>query len=83
MEPSTVEQRVVRIIGESLREPPEKLTSETRFLEDLGADSLDLATLVMALEEEFNETISEDQLPGLTTVGAVVELIATHATNAG
>lgn len=82
MEPSTVEQRVVRIIGEALKEPPEKLTSETRFLEDLGADSLDLATLVMALEEEFNETIPEDQLPGLTTVGAVVELIAAHATKA-
>ncbi|HKY15337.1 MAG TPA: acyl carrier protein [Microthrixaceae bacterium] len=53
-----------------------KVTKEASFAEDLDADSLDLVELVMALEEEFDVTIDEDELQGITTVGAAYDLLA-------
>jgi acyl carrier protein len=49
---------------------------ETFFKEDLGADSLDLVTLVMALETDFKGSISEEEASGMKTIGQAVELIA-------
>jgi acyl carrier protein len=83
MEPSTVEQRVVGIVIEVLKVRADDVTSETRFAEDLGADSLDLITLVLALEEEFDTSVPDDQYDSLTTVGAVVEAIAAQANKEG
>ncbi len=83
MEQSTVEQRVLATISEVLKVPPEKLARSTRFKEDLKVDSLDLAMLVMALEEEFNNTIPDGQEARLTTVGAVVEFIALESNRGG
>ena len=53
-----------------------KVTKEASFAEDLDADSLDLVELVMALEEEFDVTIDEEELQGVTTVGAAYDLLA-------
>ena len=52
-----------------------EITAETSFKEDLGADSLDLFELVMALEEEYNVEIPSEDLEKLTTVGAVMEYL--------
>jgi acyl carrier protein len=72
----TVENRVKAVIQEVLRVDESRLTRETRFREDLGADSLDLVTLVMALEEEFKGSISEKDASAMTTVGESIDFIA-------
>ncbi len=53
----------------------EKVTMEARFAEDLDADSLDLVELVMALEEEFDVTVEEEELEGIATIGQAYELV--------
>ena len=53
----------------------EKVTREARFAEDLDADSLDLVELVMALEEEFDVSVDEEELEGVETVGAAYDLV--------
>jgi acyl carrier protein len=75
----TVTQRVDSIIKEVLRVDPAKIVPSSRFKEDLGADSLDLVTLIMALEEEFKGPISDDEATGLATVGDVVNFIEKKA----
>ncbi|MCP3988117.1 MAG: acyl carrier protein [Actinomycetia bacterium] len=52
-----------------------QVTREARFAEDLDADSLDLVELVMALEEEFNVSVEEEELEGIETVGQAYDLI--------
>ena len=52
-----------------------KVTKEARFAEDLDADSLDLVELVMALEEEFDVSVEEEELEGIETVGAAYDLV--------
>ncbi len=58
------------------RSPPDKVTREARFADDLDADSLDLVELVMALEEEFDITVDEDELEGIETVGQAFDLVS-------
>ena len=62
---------------EVLQVPPEKVTKEARFAEDLDADSLDLVELVMALEEAFDITVEETELEDIETVGQAFDLIST------
>ncbi|SUZ73948.1 uncharacterized protein METZ01_LOCUS26802, partial [marine metagenome] len=52
-----------------------QVTREASFADDLDADSLDLVELVMALEEEFGVTVEEEELEGITTIGAAYDLI--------
>ncbi|MEO0225634.1 MAG: acyl carrier protein [candidate division WOR-3 bacterium] len=63
---------VKNIIVEQLHVPPEKITPEAKFIEDLGADSLDTVELIMAFEEKFNIQIPEDEAQKLDTVGKAV-----------
>jgi acyl carrier protein len=60
------------IIVEQLHVPPEKINLEAKFIEDLGADSLDTVELIMAFEEKFNLQISEEEAQKLDTVGKAV-----------
>lgn len=53
----------------------DQVTKEARFADDLDADSLDLVELVMALEEEFDVSVDEEELEGIETVGAAFDLI--------
>jgi len=53
----------------------EQVTKEASFADDLDADSLDLAELVMALEDEFDITVEEDELEGITTVGQAFDMV--------
>jgi acyl carrier protein len=61
MSEKSIEQRVKDIIVEQLGVKPEQVTPEAKFIEDLGADSLDTVELVMALEEEFGNEIPDEQ----------------------
>ncbi|NLH74604.1 MAG: acyl carrier protein [Verrucomicrobia bacterium] len=74
----SVEQRVKDIIVEQLGVKPEQVTPEAKFIEDLGADSLDTVELVMALEEEFGQEIPDEEAEKLQTVGDVIKYIEDH-----
>ena len=68
-------EKMKEIIAEQLNCDAESITPETSFKEDLGADSLDLFELVMALEDEYSVEIPSEELQDLTTVGAVVDYL--------
>ena len=70
-------EKMKEIIAEQLNCDAESITLETSFKEDLGADSLDLFELVMALEDEYSVEIPSEELQDLTTVGAVVDYLKT------
>ena len=74
----TVEQRVIEIVSEQLGVDKEKISSDTSFVNDLGADSLDTVELVMELEEEFEINIPDDAAEKIQTVGQAVEFIEKH-----
>ena len=68
-------EKMKEIIAEQLNCAAESSTPETSFKEDLGADSLDLFELVMALEDEYSVEIPSEELQDLTTVGAVIDYL--------
>ena len=70
-------EKMREIIAEQLNCEAESIQLETSFKEDLGADSLDLFELVMALEDEYSVDIPSEELQELTTVGAVIDYIKT------
>ena len=74
----TVEQRVMDIIVEQLKVSPEEVTLEASFIDDLGADSLDLVELIMAMEEEFGLEISDEDAEKIQTVQDAVNYITEH-----
>jgi acyl carrier protein len=79
METSNIEDRVREIVVEVLKVNELNVKSDARFKEDLGADSLDLVTLLMALEQEFGGSISDSDAMGMTTFGKAVALIESLA----
>jgi acyl carrier protein len=76
MEVLGIETRVRAIIKEVLKVNEAVIKPDARFREDLGADSLDLVTLLMALEQEFGGSISDAEAAGMTTVGQAQALIS-------
>ena len=76
---ATVNERVKKIIAEQLGVEEEEVTLEAHFVEDLGADSLDTVELVMALEEEFEIEIPDEDAEKILTVGKALEYIKEKA----
>jgi acyl carrier protein len=74
----SIETRVKEIIVEQLGVNESEVTPEAKFVDDLGADSLDLVELVMALEEEYNMEISDEDAEKILTVGDTIEYIKSH-----
>ena len=72
---ASVEERVVDIVAEQLGVDKEKVTRDTHFVNDLGADSLDTVELVMELEEEFDISIPEDSAEKIQRVGEAIDFI--------
>jgi|TARA_R110002096_G_scaffold168798_12_gene340136 acyl carrier protein len=72
---SNIEERVKKIVAEQLGVKEEEVTNEASFIDDLGADSLDTVELVMALEEEFDCEIPDEQAEGITTVQQAIDYV--------
>jgi acyl carrier protein len=75
---STVEQQVKKIVAEQLGVKEEEVTNDASFVDDLGADSLDTVELVMALEEEFETEIPDEDAEKITTVQQAIDYINSH-----
>lgn len=75
---STIEERVKKIVAEQLGVKEEEVKNEASFVEDLGADSLDTVELVMALEEEFETEIPDEEAEKITTVQLAINYITSH-----
>jgi acyl carrier protein len=72
---ASVEERVIELVCERLGVNKEQVTRQTSFIEDVGADSLDIVELVMGLEEEFGINIPDDQAEKIKTVGEAIDYI--------
>ena len=75
---SETAERVKKIVVEHLGVEGDKVTEEASFIDDLGADSLDIVELVMAFEEEFNVEIPDDAAEKITTVKDAIDYIDQH-----
>jgi acyl carrier protein len=75
---SSIAEKVKEIVVNQLVVAPEQVVDDARFIEDLGADSLDQVELIMALEEEFGADIPDEEAEKLATVGDAVKYIETH-----
>ena len=78
----SIEARVKEIVMDKLNVTAEQVTEDASFVEDLGADSLDQAELVLALEDEFNLQISDKESENLLTVGKAIDYIKQHVKEA-
>jgi len=74
----TIEQRVKKIVAEQLGVNEADIKNESSFVNDLGADSLDTVELVMALEEEFETEIPDDEAEKTTTVQQAIDYVNAH-----
>ena len=72
-------ERLTKIISEQLDISDDKITNDSSFQDDFGADSLDIVELIMALEDEFEIAVSDDDAQNLNTVKAIVEYIEKNA----
>jgi acyl carrier protein len=75
---SSVEERVKKIVVEQLGVKEEEVTNSSSFVDDLGADSLDTVELVMALEEEFETEIPDEEAEKITTVQQAIDYVNAH-----
>ncbi|SDE14885.1 acyl carrier protein [Desulfuromonas thiophila] len=76
---ASIEERVQKIVAEQLGVEEEQVTLEASFMDDLGADSLDTVELVMALEEEFDIEISDEDAEKIQTVQDAVNYVASNS----
>ena len=75
---STVEQQVKAIVAEQLGVKAEQVVNDASFVDDLGADSLDTVELVMALEEEFECEIPDEEAEKITSVQQAIDYVKAH-----
>lgn len=75
MSENSIAERVIRIVCDQMGATPDKVTPETSFINDLGADSLDTVELVMEFEDEFEISIPDEDAEKIQTVGAAIKYI--------
>jgi acyl carrier protein len=75
----TIEQRVKKIVAEQLGVNDAEIKNESSFIDDLGADSLDTVELVMALEDEFETEIPDEQAEKITTVQQAIDYVTANS----
>lgn len=78
LEEGAIFEKVKKVIVEQLSASPDEVTREASFVDDLGADSLDTVELVMALEEEFDMEIPDEEAEKIRTVGDAATYILNH-----
>jgi len=71
-------EKIAEIISKQLKADPGDITPATDVMEDLGADSLDVVELLMAIEETFGVTVPDEDVPGLKTVQDIVGYVESH-----
>jgi acyl carrier protein len=71
----SVEERVIKIVCDQMGTTPDKITQETSFINDLGADSLDTVELVMEFEDEFEISIPDEDAEKIQSVGDAIKYI--------
>jgi acyl carrier protein len=76
----SIESKVIQIIAEQLSLREDEIKAESRFVDDLGADSLDIVELIMEMEEEFDIEIPDEEVEKMITVQDVVSYISQHVT---
>lgn len=79
MEITEIEQRIKKIVAEQLGVKEDEIKNESSFVNDLGADSLDTVELVMALEEEFECEIPDEQAEKINTVQEAIDYVSSSA----
>lgn len=67
--------KVKQLVASQLNKPVEKITEESRLIEDLGADSLDIMEMLMVLEDEFNISIMDEEVEQMKTIAGVVKVV--------
>ena len=72
-------EKIKEILADQLNIDEEEITMGSSFIDDLGADSLDIVDLIMTIEEEFDIEIPEDEVESIATVGAAVDYIKANA----
>ena len=78
MSATNIEAKVKSIIADQLGVGEDEIKAESSFIEDLGADSLDIVELVMAMEEEFEVEIPDEEAENIKTVGDAINYINSH-----
>ena len=68
-------EKIAKMLAEQLNIPQSKITADSRIIEDLGADSLDVVELLMQLEDETGKTIPDDEISSIKTVGEIVTVL--------
>jgi acyl carrier protein len=79
MDKADISSKIKEIIADKVDVPEGDVSEKSRFIDDLGADSLDLVQLVMAVEDEFEIEITDDEAESIKTVGQAIDLILTKA----
>jgi acyl carrier protein len=74
----SIDARVRSIIADQLGLTEEEIKPESKFIEDLGADSLDIVELIMAMEEEFQTEIPDEEAEKIRSVGDAIEYVKAH-----
>ena len=75
---SEIAEKVIKIVVEQLGVSEDQVTPEAKFIEDLGADSLDAVDMLMSLEDEFDVEIPDEEIENIRTVGDLVSYIEEH-----
>ena len=75
----SIEEKVKKIVAEQLGSGEDEISNESSFIDDLGADSLDTVELVMALEEEFDLEIPDDDAEKIATVQAAIDYVSANS----
>jgi acyl carrier protein len=75
----SIEERVIKIVCDQMGTTPDKVTKDTSFINDLGADSLDTVELVMEFEDEFEISIPDEDAEKIQTVGNAIQYITSKA----
>lgn len=73
-----VQERVIKVVAETLNLEPAQITPDSKFVEDLGAESMQSVELIAAFEEEFDIEMDEEEALDVKTVGKAVDFIATY-----
>ncbi len=76
MDEHEILEKIKDVVADKLDADPGEITETSRFMDDLGADSLDVVELIMGLEDEFGVEISDDEAEGIRTVGDAVRFIS-------